>query len=68
MAVHNIIESVNLALKEEMKRDDRVIVLGEDVGVNGGVFRATVGLLEEFGDKRVIDTPLSENGIVAGGL
>ncbi len=68
MAVHNIIESVNLALKEEMKRDDRVIVLGEDVGVNGGVFRATVGLLEEFGDKRVIDTPLSENGIVAGAL
>ncbi|HJN02040.1 MAG TPA: alpha-ketoacid dehydrogenase subunit beta [Nitrospinota bacterium] len=68
MAVHNIIESVNLALKEEMKRDDRVIVLGEDVGVNGGVFRATIGLLEEFGDNRVIDTPLSENGIVAGAL
>ena len=51
-----------------MKRDDRVIVLGEDVGVNGGVFRATIGLLEEFGDNRVIDTPLSENGIVAGAL
>ena len=68
MAVHNIIEAVNLALKEEMKRDDRVIVLGEDVGVNGGVFRATVGLLEEFGDNRVIDTPLSENGIVASAL
>ncbi|MEE9165352.1 MAG: alpha-ketoacid dehydrogenase subunit beta [Nitrospinota bacterium] len=68
MAVHNIIEAVNLALKEEMKRDDRVIVLGEDVGVNGGVFRATVGLLEEFGDNRVIDTPLSENGIVGSAL
>ena len=68
MAIHNIIEAVNLALKEEMKRDDRVIVLGEDVGVNGGVFRATIGLLEEFGDNRVIDTPLSENGIVAGAL
>ena len=68
MAVHNIIEAVNLALKEEMKRDDRVIVLGEDVGVNGGVFRATVGLLEEFGEDRVIDTPLSENGIVASAL
>ena len=68
MAIHNIIEAVNLALKEEMKRDDRVIVLGEDVGVNGGVFRATVGLLEEFGDNRVIDTPLSENGIVASAL
>ena len=68
MAVHNMIEAVNLALKEEMKRDDRVVVIGEDVGVNGGVFRATVGLLEEFGDNRVIDTPLSENGIVAGAL
>lgn len=68
MAVHNIIEAVNLTLKEEMKRDDRVIVLGEDVGVNGGVFRATVGLLEEFGEDRVIDTPLSENGIVAGAI
>ncbi len=68
MAVLNLIEAVNLALKEEMKRDDRVIVLGEDVGVNGGVFRATVGLLEEFGEDRVIDTPLSENGIVAGAI
>ena len=68
MAVHNLIEAVNLALKEEMKRDDRVIILGEDVGVNGGVFRATVGLLEEFGEDRVIDTPLSENGIVAGAI
>ena len=68
MAVHNIIESVNLALKEEMKRDKSVIVLGEDVGVNGGVFRATVGLLEEFGEDRVIDTPLSENGIIAGAI
>ncbi len=68
MAVHNIIEAVNLALKDEMKRDDKVIVLGEDVGVNGGVFRATVGLLEEYGEDRVIDTPLSENGIVASAL
>ena len=68
MAVHNIIEAVNLALKEEMKRDESVIVLGEDVGVNGGVFRATVGLLEEFGEDRVIDTPLSENGIIAGSI
>ena len=53
MAVHNIIEAVNLTLKEEMKRDDRVIVLGEDVGVNGGVFRATVGRLEELGEDGV---------------
>ena len=53
-----------MALREEMKRDKRVLVLGEDVGVNGGVFRATVGLQEEFGDERVIDTPILENGIV----
>lgn len=68
MAVHNIIEAVNQALKEEMGRDNRVIVLGEDVAVNGGVFRATVGLLEEFGEDRVIDTPLSENGIVGSAI
>lgn len=64
MPVINIVEAVNHALREEMKRDERVVVLGEDVGVNGGVFRATVGLLDEFGNERVIDTPLSENGIV----
>ena len=68
LAVHNLIEAINLALKEEMKQDNRVIVLGEDVGVNGGVFRATLGLLDEFGEDRVIDTPLSENGIVAGAI
>lgn len=60
----SIVEAVNHALREEMRRDKRVVVLGEDVGVNGGVFRATVGLQEEFGDERVIDTPLSENGII----
>lgn len=68
MPVLNLVDAVNLALKEEMRRDDRVVVLGEDVGVNGGVFRATVGLLEEFGDKRVIDTPLSESGIIGSAI
>lgn len=60
-----LLEAVNLALKEEMAQDERVVVLGEDVGTSGGVFRATEGLLETFGADRVIDTPLSENGIIA---
>lgn len=64
MARLSIVEAVNRALRLEMRRDERVIVLGEDVGRNGGVFRATQGLVEEFGEKRVIDTPLSESGII----
>lgn len=60
-----MIEAVNLALMSEMERDESVIVLGEDVGVNGGVFRATVGLKEAFGMKRVLDTPLAET-MIAG--
>ena len=60
----NIVQAVNQALKEEMRRDDRVVVLGEDVGKSGGVFRATEGLQEEFGTQRVMDTPLSESGII----
>ena len=60
----NIIQAVNDALKLEMRRDPRVVVLGEDVGKFGGVFRATLGLVEEFGADRVIDTPLAEAGIV----
>jgi len=55
---------VNQTLREEMRRNSNVVVLGEDVGKNGGVFRATEGLLDEFGGERVIDTPLSEDGIV----
>ncbi|MGQ0620481.1 MAG: alpha-ketoacid dehydrogenase subunit beta [Panacagrimonas sp.] len=61
----NIIEAINLALKSEMTRDENVVVLGEDIGRNGGVFRATVGLLDQFGEARVIDTPLAENLIAA---
>jgi 2-oxoisovalerate dehydrogenase E1 component beta subunit len=64
MPILNILQAINLALKEEMHRDDRVVVLGEDVGVLGGVFRATDGLLKEFGENRVIDTPLNEAGII----
>lgn len=63
MPVISYIDAVTLALKEEMQRDPRVFVLGEDVGVRGGVFRATVGLYEEFGGDRVLDTPLTESAI-----
>src|SRR3954467_7917484 len=64
----NIIQAVNDALRLEMRRDSRVVVLGEDVGRFGGVFRATVGLIEEFGPDRVIDTPLAEAGIVGAAI
>ncbi len=64
MPTMNIIQAVNDALKLEMRRDKRVVVLGEDVGKFGGVFRATSGLYEEFGPDRVMDTPLAEAGII----
>jgi pyruvate dehydrogenase E1 component beta subunit len=60
----NIVQAVNQGLRQEMDRNPAVIVLGEDVGRNGGVFRVTEGLLDRFGEDRVIDTPLSESGIV----
>jgi 2-oxoisovalerate dehydrogenase E1 component beta subunit len=63
MPVISYIDAVTQALKEEMERDPRVFVLGEDVGVRGGVFRATVGLIEQFGEYRVLDTPLTESAI-----
>jgi 2-oxoisovalerate dehydrogenase E1 component beta subunit len=63
MPAMNIVQAVNHALREEMRRDDRVILLGEDIGRNGGVFRCTEGLIDEFPD-RVFDTPLSEGGII----
>jgi 2-oxoisovalerate dehydrogenase E1 component beta subunit len=63
MAVKTLIEAVTEALREEMERDASVIVLGEDVGVHGGVFRATDGLQKQFGAERVIDTPLAELAI-----
>jgi 2-oxoisovalerate dehydrogenase E1 component beta subunit len=64
MPTMNIIEAVNSALTVAMEKDDRVIVLGEDVGKFGGVFRATKGLYERFGPERSIDTPLAEGGII----
>ncbi|MBI4159377.1 alpha-ketoacid dehydrogenase subunit beta [Candidatus Woesearchaeota archaeon] len=64
MAKLNIVEALNLALNQEMEKDDSVLVLGEDVGIDGGVFRVTEGLYKKFGKDRVIDTPLAEPGIV----
>ncbi|PIN74918.1 alpha-ketoacid dehydrogenase subunit beta [Candidatus Woesearchaeota archaeon CG10_big_fil_rev_8_21_14_0_10_37_12] len=64
----NIVESVRDALDCEMKKDKSVIVIGEDVGLNGGVFRATDGLYKKYGNKRVIDTPLAESGIVGSAI
>ena len=64
MPVMNIIEAVRSALQLQMRADPRVVVLGEDVGKFGGVFRATSGLYDEFGSDRVIDTPLAEAGII----
>jgi pyruvate dehydrogenase E1 component beta subunit len=59
-----MVQAINDALKSEMRRDPRVVVLGEDVGKVGGVFRVTAGLYDEFGEERVIDTPLAEGGII----
>jgi len=59
-----MVQAINLALMQEMERDDAVLVLGEDIGVDGGVFRVTDGLLAKFGEQRVIDTPLAEGAIV----
>jgi 2-oxoisovalerate dehydrogenase E1 component beta subunit len=64
MAVQNLIEAVREAMREEMRRDDKVFVMGEDVGRRGGVFLSTQGFIEEFGEARVIDTPLAEASIM----
>src|SRR3954452_4288805 len=61
-------EALNQALREEMTRDERVILMGEDIGVFKGAFKVTQGLLEEFGERRVRDTPISENTIVGMGV
>lgn len=65
MSKMNIVQAVNSALRNELQRDKRVMILGEDVGKNGGVFRCTDGLQQDFGDNRVVDTPLSEVGIIS---
>ncbi|HYA41812.1 MAG TPA: alpha-ketoacid dehydrogenase subunit beta [Syntrophobacteraceae bacterium] len=59
----NMVQAINMALLQEMEKDDRVILLGEDIGVNGGVFRVTDGLYDKFGPQRVLDTPLAESAI-----
>jgi 2-oxoisovalerate dehydrogenase E1 component beta subunit len=64
LAVKTVIEAIREAIHEEMARDSTVFVMGEDVGIRGGVFMATQGLLEEFGENRVVDTPLAEAAIV----
>ncbi|HWM84928.1 MAG TPA: alpha-ketoacid dehydrogenase subunit beta [Kofleriaceae bacterium] len=68
MPTMNIIQAVNDALRVEMTREPKVVVLGEDVGKFGGVFRATSGLYDEFGPERVIDTPLAEAGIIGAAV
>ena len=64
----NFIDAINEALSQEMTRDDRVFILGEDIGLSGGVFKATAGLLEKFGEERVLDTPLAEGAIIAAAI
>jgi pyruvate dehydrogenase E1 component beta subunit len=64
----DLVGAINLALAQEMAADDRVMILGEDVGVNGGVFRVTDGLQKRFGCDRVVDTPLSESGIIGSSI
>jgi len=61
-------EALNAALREELHRDERVVLLGEDIGVFGGAFKVTAGLLDQFGERRVRDTPISENTIVGVGV
>ncbi|MEK6847243.1 MAG: alpha-ketoacid dehydrogenase subunit beta [Nanoarchaeota archaeon] len=64
MSVKNMVDALNDALRLEMKRDKKVVLIGEDIGEDGGVFRVTEGLAKEFGNSRVIDSPLAESGIV----
>ncbi len=68
MAAVNMVKALNMALHQEMEKDPSVVVMGEDVGVDGGVFRVTEGLLEKFGAERTIDTPLSETGIIGAAI
>jgi len=65
MAVMNMVEAIRSCLSDEMQRDERIMLLGQDIGVNGGVFRATEGLQERFGADRVVDMPLAE-GVIIG--
>jgi pyruvate dehydrogenase E1 component beta subunit len=64
LTASNIVQTVNETLRTEMRRNGNIVLLGEDIGKDGGVFRATAGLLNEFGPERVIDTPIAEDGII----
>ncbi len=68
MPTVNMIQALNDAIRSAMRKDDRVVILGEDVGKLGGVFRVTTGLMDEFGGDRVIDTPLAEGGIIGAAI
>ena len=68
MAKLNMVKALNLALLEEMERDPDIVILGEDVGVDGGVFRVTEDLHRRFGGRRVIDSPLAEAGIIGASI
>ena len=68
MAVMTMVQAINATLHQEMTRDDRVVVFGQDVAKNGGVFRATDGLLDQFGGERVVDTPLAEAAIIGSAI
>ncbi|MEH6940271.1 alpha-ketoacid dehydrogenase subunit beta [Bacillus sp. JJ722] len=64
----NIIQAITEAMDQKLEQDERVILMGEDIGMNGGVFRATEGLLDKYGSNRVIDTPLAESGIIGSAI
>jgi pyruvate dehydrogenase E1 component beta subunit len=68
MSTMNMVQAINNALRLEMRKDPRIVLLGEDIGKLGGVFRVTQGLQDEFGDGRVLDTPLSESGIIGAAV
>jgi len=66
--IMTMVQAINRALAQEMERDDRIVILGEDVGRDGGVFRTTEGLFDRFGPERVMDTPLAESGIIGASI
>ena len=68
MAKINMVQSLNKSLHEAMEKDESVLMMGEDIGINGGVFRVTDGLYEKFGRKRVIDTPIAESAILGAAI
>lgn len=68
MTMMTMVQAINFVLEKEMEKDHRVLILGQDVGVNGGVFRVTDSLIDKFGEKRVVDTPISESAIIGSAV